>query len=131
MLGIDYMGLNYLDIGDPMVFFKDINNKNESLKLKSMFESIRSVFNITTSLKLQVAEGQKVYKYIICTSDYRKTPIGFAIYIPEQRRLDIWNVGEPLPFVQYKVRTTVFRNYSLLLGQAGLDKLFDRMVSVL
>jgi hypothetical protein len=131
MLGIGYMGLNYLDIGDPMVFFKDISDKNESLKLKAMFGAIQSVFNVTTSLKLQVAEGQKVYRYTICTPDYKKAPIGFVTYIPDQRRLDIWNIGESLPLVQYKIRSAVFRNYSLLLCQAGFDKMFERMVSVL
>ena len=131
MLPVNYIDLKFADVKDPMAFFKDSADKNEALKLKSLYEAMKVIFNINTNIKFQVAEGENIYKYIILSSDYRKVPIGFIIVIPKQRRLDIWNVGENFPLVQFKVRTAVFKNYSMLLEQAGVEKIFDRLVTIL
>lgn len=80
---------------------------------------------------MEIAEGENIYRYNILSSDYKKQIIGYLIYIPKQRRLDIWTYGEVTPIIQYKGKTIAFKNYSTFLDKIGLDKLFDRFSGII
>lgn len=131
MLSIDYVKLTFADVKDPGVLFKEAANRTEALKLKSAWEAMKTVFNVNVNVKLQVAEGSSVYKFIVLSPDFKKIPVGVIFVIPGQKRVDVWSVGDNLPLIQFKSRAAVFKNYPAILDMAGLDKLFERLVTTL
>jgi len=130
MLNTNYNLLQFSAVGNLPSFFRE--KLSEITKIKSIYENTKMLFNLPPDrLKLFVAEGERVYKIIFFTPDIHKYPIGWFVYLPLQSRLDLYEANSPdIPFIQWKNKKPVFKNYSELLSFAGADKLFNRVVIV-
>lgn len=128
MLRLSYQGLPFAEVKNVTGFFKDETHKN-ALKVKSIYDNIKILFGLNT-LTMLIAEGVDVYKYVIRSQDHRKTPLGEIIYIPDERRLDIWD-GGMYPLVQFKGKVIAHKGYTALLDMAKLDRLFEKLTNLL
>ena len=129
MLNINYRGLNFAEVSNVTGFFKELS-KDRLMKVKAMFDNIKIAFGIN-KLNLQIAEGADVYRFIILSKDSRQFPLGEIIYMPSDKRLDIWITGETSPLIQFKNKKVVYKNYSEFMNYLGLDRIFDRLVNVM
>ena len=130
MLRIDYLGLKFAHVKDPTKLFKD-DKGPEMVKVKSIYEACKVIFNVTNTLKLEISETGSIYKFTIVSPDYKRKILGYIVYIPGDRRLDVWETGEELPLVQFRVRSIAYRKYSDLLERMGMEKIFSRLITLL
>lgn len=128
MLSLNYNNLQYSVVVKNTDLFKE--KLPEIPKIKSIVDALRLLFNIPQDrIKIQVAEGERIYKIILQMSNVHKSIIGWFVYIPEQRRLDLYDASNPeIPYIQWSNRKTVFKNYSVLLDLLKLDKLLNKVV---
>ena len=126
MLNVDYNKLVFAEVKNVTGFFKEEAGAN-AMKVKSLYDSIKLTFGLN-SLVMMVAQEADVYKYVILGQDVRKTVLGSIVYIPKDKRLDIWLPGDILPMLQFKGRSVVFKNYAALLDKLGLDRMFDKLI---
>ena len=132
MLNTEYTKQKFALVKDPNKFFQQERGSSVILKVKAMYEAVRTVFNITAPrFEIMESDEDEVYKFTVVGSDYPKQDLGSLVFIPKARRLDVWVAGDIIPLLQFKVRTPVFRNYSAFLDRAGVAKIFDRMVNIL
>lgn len=129
MLPINYGLLVYAEVNKPAELFRDMGNNTESGKVRSLFDSAKSVFGIT-SVNFYISKESGVYKFVILSGPVRNRQIvGELYYIPKDRRLDIWTAGDTVPILQFKGKGVVFRNYSEFYEKLGFVKLFERLTS--
>lgn len=130
MLNLSYQTKAFSLVAKPVDLFKELGSSSESIKVKLIYDTAKSIFG-TNSVLIEISEGDNIYRYNILSSDYKKQPLGYFVYIPKERRLDVWITGEMLPLLQYKGKTIVFKNFSGFLDKIGLNKLFDRFSGIL
>ena len=131
LLDMSYNGYMFSKVKDLSDLFK--SKLPEIMVVKKLHSSIKLCFNIPEDrLVVEVAEGDNIYKYTVLSTDIHKYPIGWFIYIPKQKRLDVYSQDSPsLPLIQWKSKRPVWKSYSDLLDKAGLDKIFSNIVNVL
>lgn len=131
LLEISYNSAMFSQVTDLADFF---STKLPEMKvLKAIYNTIKLTFGtVEGRIIVQCAEGDRIYKLVVLTNNIHKYPIGWLVYIPLQKRLDLYTQESPhLPLIQWKNKKPVFKNYSELLDKAGLDKIFANIVNVL
>ena len=132
MLPVEYVNLQYNPVEDIKALVKETGlNKllglyNEAIRLFSVKGG-----NLILSMSVRTEPVNTVFKYSILGEDYKKSLIGELIYIPSQRRMDIWIPGLPQPMIQFKERKAIFKNYALLLDRVEIDKSFEKLYTQL
>jgi len=129
MLDISYNYFySYATVKDIPDFLRA--NLPENRVIRSIIDNIKSTWNLPGDrIELQVAEGARIYKFSMYSPDVHRQPWGYFVYIPLQKRLDFWdNPWGQAPYIQWKERKPVFKNYSIVLDKAGQDTLFSRIV---
>jgi hypothetical protein len=129
MLDLGYRNLNFAEVSNVTGFFKELS-KERLMKVKSMFDNIKISFGIN-KLNLQIAEGADIYKFTILSKDHRQYILGEIVYMPSDKRLDVWVTGEFAPLIQFKNKKVVYKNYSEFMDYLGFDRIFDRLVNVM
>lgn len=131
MLPTHYNMYSYAVVKDPLDFFT--TNLPEMAKVKALFNSCKLILELPPKkIILELAEGSRVYKYTFLTLGVNNIPFGWIIYIPEERRLDVYIPENPLiPILQWKGKKCEFKNYPMLYDRIGFDRLFDRFVNIL
>lgn len=131
MLSTSYNYMNFAKVSDLGDLFK--SNLPEMTKVKGLLDNSKMLFDLPTSrVDLMVSEGDRVYKIMLLTPDVNKYPFGWIIYLPLQKRLDIYSADSPsMPIIQWKGKKVAFKNYSTILDRAGLDKIFDKLVNII
>ena len=131
LLNINYNSLVFSEVKDNADFF---NTKlPEIINIKALYGSIKLSLKIPEGkLVIFCAEGERVYKIVVLSNDIHKYPIGWFVYIPQQKRLDLYTLSSSeIPLIQWKNKKAVFKNYDLLLDMAGLDKVFTNIVNTI
>ena len=130
MLPVNYNNLAFADVTDLADFFKtklpEIN--------KVLMGACKLLFNLPQkNVLLQVSQEARVYKYLFLSPDVHKTVLGLVVYLPTERRLDIYDGsdGGALPTIQWVGKKVVWRNYPTLLDMAGFPRLFDKLINVI
>lgn len=115
------------DLGD---FFK--TNLPEMSKVKGLLEASKLMLNLPPKkIILEVAQGERVYKYTFLTPGIHDIPLGWMVYIPQSRRLDIYLADNPsFPIIQWKGKKVEFKNYPMLYDMLGFDTLFSRVTNL-
>lgn len=131
MLQVIYQGFKFSQVTNLADFYK--TNLPEMSKIRSLVESIKLLFGIPqTNLLIEVAEGERVYKITLLSSDVHRYPFGYFVYIPLERRLDAYTMDNPeIPLLQWKNKKPVFKGFSMFLDRAGVSTIFDKLVNVI
>lgn len=79
-----------------------------------------------TQVQLSIAKTSSIYKIDALDKGSLVTTI---YYIPEQRRLDVWELGSQLPIIQFVGKKIVGTSYSSIFQRVGVESLFMRLVS--
>ena len=126
-----YNSLSYSIVTDLTGFYKE--QTPEVNKIRAIIEAVKMLLRIPgNAIKLQIAEGQRIYKIIFYKSNLDKFPLGWFVYIPEQNRIDLYDtiLSTELPYIQWKNKKPVFKNYAGLLDLIKVDRLFDTVIKV-
>lgn len=125
-----YISLPFADVKDLADFYK--TRLPEVPQVRGIFNNLKLILSLPGDrIILSVSEGDRIYKYTILAPGVKKQVLGWLVYIPGAKRLDLFISETPeSPILQWKNRKVVFKNYSLLFDRLGLDKLFDRVVNV-
>lgn len=131
LLDISYNSTIFSRVTDLADFFS--TNLPEMKVLKAIYNSIKLTFgSVEGRIIVECSEGDRIYRLTVLTNSVHKYPIGWLVYIPIQKRLDLYMQDSPhIPLIQWKSKKPVFKNYSELLDKAGLDKIFANIVNVL
>ena len=118
-------------VTDMTEFYKE--KLEEIPRIRSFINQIKLTFSLPTDrVILEVAEGERIYRITLLTTDVKRQVFGFMIYVPSNRQLDIYDVSDQdIPLIQFRSKKAVFKNYSHLLDKAGLDTLFLKLSNVL
>lgn len=132
---ITYLALQFAEIKNPTLYFKDGGTLDEMAKLRTLYNNIRLVWSLGPGeLGIALGEGgalgeQKIYKFTLSKG---KIIFGFLIYIPGLRRIDLYtseNVN--LPMIQWVKRKIVYKTYPVILEKLGIEKLLEKLTIVL
>ena len=131
MLPIGYQSFSFAQVGNLANFYK--GGQPEMLKLKLIVENIKLLFKLpATCVLVEVAEGERVYKVKMILPGVHKTLIGYFVYIPNERRLDVYSADNPMiPLLQWKQKRVAYSGCSSLLDRIGISSLFGNLVNVL
>lgn len=131
MLPINYQYYSFAQIGNLANFYK--GNQPELPKLKQIVENIKLLFKLPgTCVLVEVAEGERVYRVKMILPGVHKTPLGCFVYIPNERRLDVYSANNlRTPLLQWKQKRVVYSGCSDLLDRIGISSLFGNLVNVL
>lgn len=129
MLNINYNQLNFALVTNLNDFFK--TKLPEMTQVRSIYDNSKILFNVPgNNIRVMCAEGERIYKFIILSLGVQKIPIGWFVYIPAQKRIDLYTPDSPLiPMIQWKNKKPVFKNYSAFLDRVGFDRLFDKLIN--
>lgn len=130
MLNLNYKLLNYSQVSDYDSFYKE--SLPEVLKVKGAIEACKILYSMSNNrIILSVAEGERVYKIDLLTSGANKSIFGTLIYMPLDKRLDLYGYDTNIPLIQWKNKKVVFNNLETLLELAKVDKVFSNIINVL
>lgn len=131
MLPTRYNSLVFGRVEDLTDFFKD-TGLPEMSKVKGIYEASKLMLNLPTKkVMLEVAEGERVYKFTYFTPGIHNIPLGWAVYLPQIRQLDIYLPEDPyVPILQWKGKKVEFKNYPELYNRLGFDSLFNRITNL-
>ncbi len=131
MLPINYQYYSFAQVTNLANFYK--GGQPEMPKLKLIVENIKLLFKLPgTCVLVEVAEGERVYKVRMILPGVHKTPLGYFVYIPGERRLDAYSAENPgTPILQWKQRRAVFSGCPSLLERVGISSLFNNLINVL
>lgn len=116
------------DLGD---FFK--TNLPEMNRVKGILEASKLMLNLPSKkIRLEVAQGERVYKYTFLSPGIHDIPLGWIVYVPQSRQLDVYLPDSPsIPIIQWKGKKVEFKNYPVLYDRLGFDSLFDRIINLI
>lgn len=131
MLSISYNNLVYATVPNPVELFKE--KLDEAPKLRALFNNTKLLFNLPGNrILVEVAQGQRVYKFILLTPDVHKRCFGWFVYMPQRNRLDFYDAVMPeIPYIQWSRKSPATKNYSMLLDFLHVDRLFDKLINVI
>ena len=129
---LQYQGFEYTMVPSQnrIEFFKDLTVIGDNIKVKIIYELIKSVLAVgDKNILIETSIEQRVYKFSVT---YQSYALGTFFYLPMESRMDIY-VPESynFPFVQFKKKKVVHKSYNALLDRLGLDRLFERFIKVL
>lgn len=129
MINNDYLQSQVSPIKDRNDFFK--SGIKGATTLRNLCSVCRRIFIVPdTSIKLSVIGDSGIYRIDIYDGSIRKTLIGRIYYIPNKRRLDIYDSDTSIPLVAWKSKKCIWKNYSELLQKVNLENLFLPLVSL-
>ena len=117
---ITYLRLNFSVI-------PNINNSfKNNTQLKILYNNIKLVWGLNSSEIIpSISEINNVFKFSLKSGN---TIFGFVIYIPEQKRIDIYSSENlQVPLVQVKNKKIVYKTYPLLLEKLGIEQLISKL----
>ncbi len=131
MLPIGYQSFSFAQVTNLANFYK--GGQPEIPKLKLIVENIKLLFKLSgTCVLVEVAEGERVYKVKMILPGVGKTSLGYFVYLPEERRLDVYSAENPgIPLLQWKQKRVVYSGCSSLLDRIGISSLFGNLVNIL
>ena len=129
MLNLNYLGLNFAEVPDMNSFYRE--RLPEIPKIRSFINTLRLMFSLPPShIKLQVGQGSRVYK--VEMMDTRNKSFGWFILMPTENRVDLYDFTTPeIPVLQWKNKKAVTKNYNQVLINAGIEKVFDRIIGLI
>ena len=118
-------------VTDLTEFFKE--KLEEIPKLKSFINQIKLMFSLSTDrIKVEVAEGERIYRINIQTPDVKRSTFGWFVYMPLKKRVDMYMAEEPsIPFIQWKDKKISFNNAPYIIQKSGALNTFSKLVNVL
>lgn len=131
MLSLNYNILNFSQVTDFADFYR--TQQKEISKIHSIIDSIKMLLHIPgNAIKLFVAEGERVYKIIFYSNSLDRVPLGWFIYLPLENRVDLYDstLSTEMPYIQWKNKKPVFKNFSGLLDLVHVERLFDGIIKV-
>lgn len=131
LLPIGYNGLMFSLVTDLADFFK--GSLTEMKTVRAIYNSIKLCFNVPgDKIRVEVVEGERIYKYTVISPDIYKIPLGWFVYLPLEKRLDFYSQDSPqLPLVQWKNKKAIWKGYADILDRANLDSIFKGIINVL
>lgn len=131
MLPIWYNSLPFAEVEDLGDFFK--TNLPEMSKVRSLLEASKLMTDLPSKkVVLTVAQGERIYKLTFLSPGIHNIPLGWLVYIPQQRRLDFYISDNPtFPVIQWKGKKVEFKNYPLIYDRMGFDDMFIRVVNII
>lgn len=128
MLSLNYLKLSFADIQDLNSFYRE--RLPEIPKLRSFINTLRLMFSLPpTRIQLQVGQGARVYKVMM--KDTKKRVFGWFVLMPLESRIDLFDYTNPeVPVIQWKNKKAVTKNYDEVLINAGIEKVFDRIIGL-
>ena len=131
MLPIGYQSFSFAQVTNLANFYKGA--QPEMPKLKLIVENIKLLFKLPgTCVLVEVAEGERVYRIKMILPGVHKTPLGYFVYIPRERRLDAYSAENPgSPLIQWKQKRAVYSGCPTLLERIGVSSLFNNLINVL
>ena len=131
MLPVNYNMYPFALVEDLGDFFR--TNLPEMPKVKGILEASKLMLDLPPKkIQLQVAEGARCYKYIFLTPGIHNIPLGWIVYVPQNRQLDVYLSDSPnFPIIQWKGKKVEFKNYPSLYDRLGFDTLFDKVVNII
>ena len=132
LLDITYNNLSFSNIVNTADFFKS-GPSSEMISVKTLYNNIKILFGLNSErVIISLSEANRVYKFTLSLPNDIKKIFGFIVYIPSQRRIDIYtSENVQVPLIQYKGKKIMYKSYPYLLDKAGLDKLFTKLITVL
>lgn len=126
-LSFDYLSYGYMVVSNKQDFFK--TNLVEISKLKVLLNSCSTLFKIPQKdISIAISKtDSKVYRLGI--EDKKLGIIGLLYYIPEERRLDVYDSDPRVPLFSWKNKKCIWKNCSNLLGKLNIEKLFQSLIS--
>lgn len=129
MLSISYNDLPFALVDNLVDFYMTSEALPEVGKVRSISDAARLLFKLPPNkIKVYVSEGSRVYKIELYPPQGPaiKIPFGWFIYIPGEKRLDLYDVSTPdAPIIQWKNKKLAFSSYSPLMKFAQIDKVFQ------
>lgn len=131
MLSLNYNILNFSQVTDFSDFYR--TQQKEVSKIHSIIDSIKMLLHVPgNAIKLFIAEGERVYKIIFYSNSLDRVPLGWFIYLPLENRIDLYDstLSTEMPYIQWKNKKPVFKNFSGLLDSVHVERLFDGIIKV-
>ena len=129
MLSISYNDLPFALVDNLVDFYMTSEALPEVGKVRSISDAARLLFKLPPNkLKVYVSEGSRVYKIELYPPQGPsiKIPFGWFVYIPKEKRLDLYDVSSPdTPIIQWKNKKLAYSSYSPLMMFAQVDKVFQ------
>lgn len=129
MLNLNYLTISFAEVPDMNSFYRE--RLPEIPKIRSFINTLRLMFSLPPSrIQLLVGQGSRVYKIIM--KDTKKNSFGWFILIPTENRVDLFDYSNPeIPIIQWKNKKAVTKNYDQVLINAGIEKVFDRIIGLI
>ena len=129
MESIYYNSLQFSLVEDINDFFRA--NLPEMPKVKAICDQTRHLFSLPNDcIELYVSQGDRVYKIVMLLTDSSRAPFGNIVYLPFEKRLDLYTGESGYPIAQWKNKTLTYSGYPLVFQKAGVDKIFSKIVNV-
>lgn len=130
MLNLNYKWLNFSKVTDYDNFYKE--SLPEIIKIKGIIENSKILFSMPQSrIILEVAEGERVYKISLLTSGTNKSIFGTLVYLPLDKRLDLYGYNTEYPLIQWKNKKVAYTSYETIFDLAKIDRSFDKIVNTM
>lgn len=128
MLNLNYKLLNYSQVTDYDSFYKE--TLPEILKVKQIIENCKILFSLPQSrVRLYVAEGERTYKIELLTSGANKSVFSTLMYMPLDKRLDLFGYDDYTPLIQWKNKKVAYTSYETVFDLAKIHKCFDNIIN--
>ena len=112
-------------------FYKE--KLEEKPRIRSFINQIKLTFSLPTDrVKLEVAEGERIYKINLITPDTKKLVFGWFVYLPLKGRIDMYIPDQPeIPYIQWKNKKVSDNTAPMLLQKSGALNAFNKLVNAL
>lgn len=131
MLDTSYLSYPFALVENLNNFYMTSDKLPEVIKVHNIFDSARVLFKLPPRrIKLYVSEGNRAYKIeLYSPQGVSKIPIGFIVYLPLEKRLDLFDSMNPdVPIIQWKNKQLAWTSYSPLYQYSQVDKVFQGLV---
>jgi len=129
MLSLSYLNIEFAEVADMNSFYRE--RLPEIPKIKSFINTLRLMFSLPLDrIQLFVGQGSRVYRIVM--KDNKKNIFGWFVLMPIENRIDLFDYSNPeTPLIQWKNKKAVTKNYDQVLINAGIEKVFDRVIGLI
>lgn len=131
MLATPYLSYPFALVENLNAFYMTSDKLPEVTKVHGIIDASRLLFKLSTRrIKLYVAQGMRAYRIeLYSPQGISKSPIGWIVYLPQERQLDLYDAFNPdSPVIQWKNKRVAWTGYSQLFQFAQIDKVFQGIV---
>lgn len=132
MLSVNYLyTTNFSIVADTNSFFRE--KLEEIQKIKLFINSVKVLASLPTeNVVLWVAEGERIYKVELIQPGLRKISMGWFIYLPLKKRVDLYLAESPsVPTLQWKNKKLEYSSLPLLVERLGVNNTFNKLINIL